>query len=301
MPFRLEPHEPLAAGVARVAAEQIDRAIAEAQTSRRPLRERIHQVRTRCKKIRALLRLLRPYGEAMYKRENVWFRDRARPLSASRDADMMIENFDRIRQQMENQADRGLRRFCRRLLDHRAAQRSSRIERQLVRCFGQLRKRRGHFRSLHFKDDGGALLIDGLRRTYGRARKGLRLADGSASGACFHEWRKQVKYFRNQIRLLRSASPPLMNEIERLAAALSDLLGEDHDLGLLQQFLLTAAKNGRGTAIEVFLGLIDLQRTKKRAEAIDLGRRLFAEKPAEFGRQVAKWWKTAQLQTMDHG
>ena len=65
------------AGVRRIACEQIDKAIAEIENTELPLDETIFQIRKRCKKIRGLLRLVRPSFDG-YARENAIFRDAAR-------------------------------------------------------------------------------------------------------------------------------------------------------------------------------------------------------------------------------
>lgn len=287
MPFRLKPDESFAAGIARIAIEQVDRA----ETGRGPLGERIHEVRTRCKKIRALLLLGRPYFPALYRRENSWFRDLSRALSKVRDVDAMIESFAGLQKGVKKAADRRKCAQLRQQLEaYRTSQQPSETElRLLARHLQQLHKRRSYFRKI--KNNRGGLSTEGLAQTYRCARKRFHRALGTDSGRRFHNWRKQVKYFQYQIRLLRSAWPPLMKEMEKQAKALADLLGEDHDLGLLRQFF-SSRTDKKGKAL-VF-GLIDRRREKVRAEAIDLGRRLFAEKPGAFRRQVAKWWKAAR-------
>ncbi|MEZ4569166.1 MAG: hypothetical protein R2849_02320 [Thermomicrobiales bacterium] len=60
MAYRLEPDEALDVGVRRIATEQVEKALAELDDSDLDRHATVHQVRKRCKKIRGLLRLVRP-------------------------------------------------------------------------------------------------------------------------------------------------------------------------------------------------------------------------------------------------
>ena len=92
----LEKDEQLGAGFRRILIEQTER-LAEALTSAdENLEEAIHEVRKRCKRVRAVARLLRPHARELYRRENAAFRDIARRLSPFRDAHVQVETFDQL-------------------------------------------------------------------------------------------------------------------------------------------------------------------------------------------------------------
>ena len=57
----------------------------------------MHEARKDMKKLRALLRLARgELGEEIFGRENACFRDAARELAGTRDADVMLETLDAL-------------------------------------------------------------------------------------------------------------------------------------------------------------------------------------------------------------
>ncbi|MFO7857863.1 MAG: CHAD domain-containing protein, partial [Ectothiorhodospiraceae bacterium] len=58
----------------------------------------IHEARKRCKEIRAVLRLARRPLSAHYRGENEAFRDVARGLASSRDAQAAVESWDALRE-----------------------------------------------------------------------------------------------------------------------------------------------------------------------------------------------------------
>lgn len=66
MSHRIEPREPVEDAVRRIAVEQIEKARDDLDDD--DLRRAVHEVRKRCKKLRALLRLVRPAMEETYQR-----------------------------------------------------------------------------------------------------------------------------------------------------------------------------------------------------------------------------------------
>lgn len=79
----------------KIAASQIDKAIAEIDDPDIDTKETVHQVRKRAKKLRGLIRLVRPAFDD-YKFENASFRDAASDLSYVRDAEANVETYDDI-------------------------------------------------------------------------------------------------------------------------------------------------------------------------------------------------------------
>ena len=80
MGFCLSANESVEDGIKRIVNEEIRRTIKKIDTSRLKRTEAIHEVRKHCKKIRSVLRLVRPQFEKTYQFENVWFRDTAKGL-----------------------------------------------------------------------------------------------------------------------------------------------------------------------------------------------------------------------------
>ncbi|HZP59412.1 MAG TPA: CHAD domain-containing protein [Opitutaceae bacterium] len=303
MAFRLKPRKSPTGKIVRIARQQLERAVAEAGATGQAAKERIHQARTRCKKIRALLRLIRPHDEEFYQRENARFRDTARPLSVLRDAEVMLGSLDRLLQQNGMAPDRPeFGEIHRRLLAHREKLLPSaeETERELARFARRMRRQTRQFEKLEGVDFKA--IVTGLGLTYRRSRRAMRKAGADKTAESFHEWRKQAKYFRYQVRLLRRAWPPMMKKFEQSAETLSDLLGEEHDLGLLGRFI----QGGKGEmagpeASPRLIELIERRRGDVRSEALALGERLFVAKPSVFADEIAQWWKIARRQARAAG
>src|SRR5258708_21901349 len=83
----LHTDESLGVGVVRVAEDLIDSIVGSGQHPKQEEGEYIHHVRTTIKRLRALLRLIRPaVGELLFNQENARLRKARRRLAAPRGA-----------------------------------------------------------------------------------------------------------------------------------------------------------------------------------------------------------------------
>src|ERR1700761_5144519 len=95
MSYRLKRGESIPEGIRRIVHEETDSAISELSHSTGKRRdEGIHEARKSVKKIRGLLRLVRPELGRVYRAENRRLGDVGRKLSEIRDATAVIEVFD---------------------------------------------------------------------------------------------------------------------------------------------------------------------------------------------------------------
>ena len=105
MGYRLRTGESAQNGIRRVISEEIERSLGEVADADLDRAHTIHQVRKRCKKIRATLRLVRGALGNTYSSENAWYRDAARRMSELRDAQAMMETYDALAKRFVDQAD----------------------------------------------------------------------------------------------------------------------------------------------------------------------------------------------------
>ena len=125
--FALDDHD-VSVGVRHVIDEQVTLAIAEVRGQTADSRdEQVHSARKRCKRLRAVVRLLRGrLGDDLYRRENAAIRDAARELSAARDAQVLLETLDAVVAGSRGRVDAAALGVARQaLLDDLAAQRSA--------------------------------------------------------------------------------------------------------------------------------------------------------------------------------
>lgn len=294
MPYRIRRSESVEVGVKRIAKEQIRRTITEIHDSTLDMQKTVHQVRKRCKKIRGLIRLVRPEFDH-YRPESTFFRDLAREISVVRDAQAMLETMDALINYFGDQLEPTAFIPIRERLIHRRDELaddqslSHRVDMILVRMQAALQRVDGW----SIDEKGFDALVGGLSKTYRRGRIALTDAYLECTNEHFHEWRKRTKYHRYHTRLLRSIWKPLMSEHRDAASELSDYLGEDHDLSILSATLTENLDQlGDVPELQVLIGLIDSRHQQLRAQSRLLGLRLFAEKPKHLVRRFRHYWST---------
>jgi len=298
MAYRFKRGETVKSGLRRIAHEQIEKAIGEVDDPSLGSDATVHQVRKRCKKLRGLLRLVRPTIGDTYARENAFLRDAARSIATLRDAESVLEAFDRLVEHFSEPVDvSGLQPVRETLLARRERIKAeliddaSRIEDFRKRMTGVLK------RSAKWKPSKKEFkaLAGGLEKTYARACDAMVAAYENPNTERFHEWRKRVKYHWYHTRLLQNTWREVMTERRRELKSLSDLLGDDHDLAVLRETVTSECFRDESGAssetLQALLGLIDRRRAELQATARPLGERLFLAAPKTFADNVSTYWK----------
>ncbi|MCF7853233.1 MAG: CHAD domain-containing protein, partial [Candidatus Pacebacteria bacterium] len=240
MGYQFKHKETVEGGVVRMAREQAGRAVAELQAADIAIDERIHQVRKRFKKIRAIVRLVRDELGKAYARENIWYRDKSRKLAEARDAAAMLETLAKLRRQYDrSQLSTTAYETVRTLLTNECQRRMHGENNIAVmaRLREELDEAGKRIMTWPLKKDGYGLVVKGFKRTYKRGRKAFAVAYAVPTDENVHEWRKRVKYHWYHIRMFQRIWPDVMKGLRKSLKTLSDLLGEDHDLALLCAYL----------------------------------------------------------------
>lgn len=279
------------ASVRRIARQQVEAALARIDDDG-DAAGTIHEVRKRCKKIRGLLRLLRPALEDDAA-GNAAFRAIAAPLGPLRDADVLLDTFDGL---MTRCSAAELARFApvrAGLALHRNNVHARDDAQALLRSARDaLADTLPRIARWTVGDDGFAAFSHGLRVRYRRGRKAMRAAVRGGEDEAFHRWRKCTKDFAFHLRLLGPIWPAPMRAQRVCAERLGDILGQHHDLAVLAK----QARRMPGIAEDVIDALVDCVRARQRLLARDadaLGARLFAEPPralvTSWRRRHAAW------------
>lgn len=278
----------------RIAISQIDAALAELGDPALDDQTRVHQLRKRAKKLRALIRLVRP-AFADFPIENTALRDAAAKLSSARDADVMIASFDKLVESLASEAEKS--RFAplrARLLERRRALSGKADLAGALRDFGDaLRAARARVALWTLDRQDFETIGGGLMRAYRRGRKAMKAASEEATPERLHDWRKRVKDHWYHARLLERIAPEFLDARRKAAGHLGDLLGERHDLAVLRAAAQAEADSFADTKdLKDFLALIDDRASALEKEAFTLGHHLFADKPSALRQRWHEYWKT---------
>lgn len=284
--YRLKLSEPLPTEIARVALGRIDHALDElgGKSDSTP-EEAVHEARKDMKKLRTLLRLARAeLGKDIFARENACFRDAARELAGTRDADVMLDTLASL----TLPGGRGLE--LRKLVETQLA-RNGAGERDAAasRAVTILSEARERVDDWPLADDSFDAVAKGLARTYRRGRRAFRAAEEEPTAEGLHEWRKRVKDLWYDHTLLRELWAPVMTAVADEAHELSDRLGDDHDL-----VVLSAWVHGHLDPDPVFSDAVIGRREVLQREAFALGKRLYAEKPSAYMRRIEGLWNASE-------
>jgi CHAD domain-containing protein len=299
MAFRMREGEGIREGVRRIAWEQLDAALAETCDPALPRAEKVRQVRKRCKKLRALLRLYRPLLGDHYPLENAHYRDAARLLSPVRDAQSLLDVYDALMARFEDEVARRTYAPVRRRLARRrrwAAEHGGELGTRLEEVRGLLEAGRERVPSWPIDATDADAWRGGFEHTYGKARRAMAAAYDATTAEHFHEWRKGAKYHWYHTRLLRPIWSRALGAREREADVLGEILGAHHDLTVLRAALLEDDVHGRGgrDLVEQLVELICRRRAELEAAARPLGARLFAERPRQIGGRHGRYWDAWQ-------
>lgn len=294
--------EQIDAAVRRIAREQIDGAVAKLAVADPEDPRAVHSLRKSCKRIRALLRLVRGELEpsGVYRRENVALRDLARPFSDIRDADVALATYDRL------MAGAGARVVRRRYAPIRAAltrRRQAVLDAPGMDMAARLQAARLGLLEVRARIDDWPLANSGFdaiwwgfRKTYRRAYRRRREAMVNFNLELMHEWRKRTKYHRIHLRLLRFLWPPVIEARQNEAERLGEMLGDERDLRLLRDLVASERHFRKISAADEFVQLLDKCADALREEATMLGQRFFAQPPAALLSSIRAWWDACEAE-----
>ncbi|MCB9766294.1 MAG: CHAD domain-containing protein [Alphaproteobacteria bacterium] len=283
----LRPDEAPAAGVRRVALDALDDAFAHLRgTSELDPDRQIHEARKRMKELRALAVLLRPtLGKAAAKEQGAAFRDTAKPLAGLRDAHVMRGVVGALAAQVP---EASAEIFEAALGHHEEPDDPGEARAAALATLEAVAPAVGTWGRDAPGWDGIGV---GLERLYAACRRDLAIVALGGSGEQFHDWRKAVKYLMFALRLLEPAWPELQQPYERALDRLAELLGDEHDLGVLIETLDATLAAHSGAPWHLALRQAARARALAlRAEALALGSRIFAEQPRAFIRRQQRYW-----------
>lgn len=291
MAYALDLRLPLAAELCRAVREQC--ALARACLRRRgaQLPEAVHNARRAVRRARAVLLLARPAlaAEAYFQALGPW-REAGRLLTALRDAESAIEALQRLQQEVPElltpaasaRLMRGLR------------QRRDRLERaaapDLDAAYAALGVAQRGIPAWTAGVDAESLWR-GLRQGYNRAARAGRAAAGAApDAAAWHEFRQRVRAHWLQVDVLRPLWPAVLGAHAQEARRLSQLLGHERDLLLLDQRV--AALRGELAADcprEPARARIAQLRERLRQRGVALAAVLYSEGGRDFARRMRRY------------
>lgn len=298
MSYRIRPDRPLDDEVQRVAAHQLGKAMAVLTDRPQGLHEAVHAARKNIKRVRGLYRLIAPRAREFQQQENDRLRDMARTLSGVRDATALIEVSHYLQATATSEDElHALARVTEVLTTRRdrlseaETDLEDKAQAAIATCGEAIQALKGaSFES--GRRDTARLFQKSWRRNGDKAMQALSECQGEAAHAdSFHDLRKRSQDCWMHHMLLRDVWPAAMHAKQLEAKALVDVLGRYLDLSILSGVADREPHlfNGSDDRARLLEAIISRQQTA-REEALNRGRRVFADKPEREARTIKRLW-----------
>jgi CHAD domain-containing protein len=278
--------------VRSIAKEQIDRAV-DAIDGSTDFDATVHFLRRSCKKLRALLKLIRPVF-ADYDTEATAIEAIADRFSVARDAAVMVQTLSQIVESSgEGHADWGLDAVT--LLD-RLRERAWHLRRQtgedelLHLAASDFRAAGERVENWSFEASRSDIVMPGIKRSYRQFRSRLVDAVRTPEGEVVHDWRKAAKAFWYHTRLFEQSAPAVLGDLTRQLDVLGELLGDHHNLTVLTDWIVSSRGPGDGVH-DALLAVIAERQAAKLDQAIVLAQQLTVEQVGAVERRFRGYWK----------
>lgn len=298
MEYQIDPHAHLGSEISRITADGLDEALARlvVLSDKSDFETEIHEVRKRCKELRAVARLIQPDLTKSYGRFDMCIRDAARKLSEARDAHVVVTTI----KQVDIEADIETTGQLERIREHRVGVAAEALatlrnsQRHLRGASSNLREA-GRISAGWNVHEGFEALATGIAATYRGARKGLARLRRTNDNDDVHELRKSVKNLWYQTRLIELSAPSVLGPFATTLHTLSELLGDDHDRSILIERIRSDRKRyGGKSAVQPAIRLARDQQMTIRSSALRLAATVLAEDDVAFGSRIRTYSRLTQ-------
>jgi len=285
----LHTDESLGVGVVRVAEDLIDSIVGSGQDPKQEQGEYIHHVRTTIKRLRALLRLIRPaVGELFFNQENARLRKAGRRLAVARDAEVARETLKIL--SVAGEPEKKAVAAALAGLESKT-QPGTDIGEALREVKADLEQTKRNLQRLQLVNGEWEVVEAGLQDVYRQSRKRMNTALQDGGDEAFHKWRIRVKNLFYELELLEPVWPKGMDKMTSRLAKLQDKIGLDHDIAVLKALLRKTPETFGGTeAVGRIIRRLDGESRKLRHATEPLGEKIFAKKPRRFVRKLSRRW-----------
>ncbi len=269
MPFYLLRNEDPNAGLRRIAYEQIDIAINGFADDSLPIERKVHSLRARCKKMRGLLRLIRPMvGDEAYKEQDRMYRAAGKELAGTRDTDVALKTIASLGGDRDADSERG---------DIPAE--------AIARSLGILAACRDAVESWPLDISSFDELAPGFSRTYQKCLDAWSAVQLDPADPNYHRLRKNAKYHWYHVRILERINKKKIHKRRHRLRDLQLALGDAHDLAMLQTYL--DSRDDRNLAL--------LERAIARKHELyehgaALAAKVFEKSTDELTADYSRWW-----------
>jgi CHAD domain-containing protein len=287
MDVAIQADEPLRAGLLRVADNLVRNAVERIKNASNDRVEDLHIVRVTIKRLRAILRMIRPaIKKRAFDRENGRLRTAARRLSSARDADVARKTLATLPFAKQSEKDAGAVALA-------GFRKNGTLEADISKTMKvtalNLEKTRRNLHQLQISRDEWKLIQTGVRKVYRQCRKRMKRAVGHGDDDAYHKWRIRIKSLYYELQMLQSVWPARLTKMVAGLNKLQDQIGADHDLIVLKRSLdRNPDRFGGSQGVERVLRSVNDKRRKLKRTADPLGKAILDQTPRSFVRELGQ-------------
>ena len=295
MGFRLKSGQSVSNEIRRIVLQQLDRATSELTSIGDPESdEAIHDARRRVKKIRAIIRLVRPVLDKEHRADPA-LRQVSKLLAPVADGQGVIDTLNQMIKRYRRELPPKMAEAIRSDLVDRGRRIDTQASKEgvLEKAQMTLRAERQRVKKWKISADGFRAVAPGLKASVRRARGAMVDAWLHPTASHHHTWRRHVKNHWFHVRLLGARCGYRLQSYQRQLEALDGILGEYHNLVLLHEVLVSDTALQR-VEVARCLSIVERYQRALRRNAHVLGIRIYSEKPRRFVRRVRELWDAHQ-------
>ena len=291
--YSITDHEEISAAAHRIVSEQYE-LIIEACTNHENADIAVHDVRKASKRIRAVLRMLKPdLPPDVYLRENTFLKEISRKLSVARNFHVFEEEFEniisagiielsdetanKIRQHLKSKKDDAFELITGLDIFHSIAQKTEEAKQR--------------FSQVDLSMMGPHTVYKGIGKVFAWGQKQMMHSQQFPTDENLHEMRKRIKTLMYLVKLIKDVSPEFFNGYFKGLKSASLALGEDHNMAELNDYLDTLDEklvpDEDKLSIESY---ISSQRQQIQLEVWPEIAKLYTGQAGEFSKRVKAYW-----------
>ncbi len=286
MHYHIPAFETPAAGSRRILTNLLDNTGDRLATPAAASDTNIHEMRKTCKKLRALLRLLRSaLPDEGYRTMDRKVRDFGRQFGTLRDNKVILDTLDQIGERFSPLLRADTLTPVRAALGSMTAPGTGgpAVPLDIPALQAQLADLTAMVRGLDYRHIGAETLLAGLVDCYRRGRRALARMEASTDTENAHALRRLSKYQYYQLQMLAAWNDVQLKPLVDSFHELEDTLGHDHDLAMLEDTLAARPEICQDRVHrEMLNALIESRRIALMSHALRLARELFHTKPGKY-------------------
>ncbi len=289
----LRADEPLRAGLLRVADNLVENAVERIRKPSSDGVEDLHFVRVTIKRLRAILRLIRPaIKKRAFHRENLRLGAVARRLSIARDADVAKQTLARLPFSRQSEKDSAAVALAGLSKNGAPGKDVSKTMEVTASALGQTKR---NLHRLRISRHEWEAIEPGVREVYRQCRKRMKRALERGDDEAYHKWRIRIKSLYYELQMLQPVWPARLTKMIVRLNRLQDQIGADHDLVVLKRSLdRSPDRFGGSKSVEQVLRFAKDKRQRLRRKTDPLGKAILDQPSRSFVRELGQHWNNWQ-------